>query len=215
VLGTTPETLALNYLTEIWGVRPDLQTVTSTQARDVLAAGTPLLAVTEAALPLVPAEVSADAHYSALGRTLDGVTASPNRALLLDAGTPSWQSWGTDFGGVLELTGGQLALNPATGETVILLAWKALAQPAEDWSVSVRLTRDGAEIAQVDRQHPVVGAYPTNRWSPEEVIGDAYPFTLPPGTRPDGLNVILYRQQANGSFVNLGAAHLPLRVPAD
>ena len=80
VLGTQAEALALNYLTEIWGQRPDLRSVTSDQARGLLAQGAPL-AVTEAALPLVPAEVSPDAHYSALGRTLVALNASPLRSL--------------------------------------------------------------------------------------------------------------------------------------
>jgi hypothetical protein len=214
VLGTTPEALALNYLTEIWDVRPDLRTVTSTQARHVLEAGTPLLAVTESALPLVPAEVSANAHYSAFGRTLAGVTANPNRRLLLDTETPSWQNWTSDFGTDLRLIGGQVVPNPATGETVALLAWEALVRPAEDWSVSVRLTQGGAEIAQVDHQNPVAGAYPTSRWSPGEIVGDAYPFILPAGAVPRGLDIVLYHRQPDGSFVNLGIAHLPLLAPA-
>ena len=52
VLGTLGETLALNYLTEIWGVRPDVRSVTSDQAQKLLADGAPLV-VTGAALPLV------------------------------------------------------------------------------------------------------------------------------------------------------------------
>ena len=53
VLGTLGETLALNYLTEIWGVRPDVRSVTSVQAQNLLAEGAPL-AATEAALPIGP-----------------------------------------------------------------------------------------------------------------------------------------------------------------
>ena len=53
MLGTLGETLALNYLTEIWGVRPDVRSVTSAQAQKLLAEGAPL-AVTEAALPWWP-----------------------------------------------------------------------------------------------------------------------------------------------------------------
>ncbi len=39
VLGTLGETLALNYLTEIWGERPDVRSVTSEQAQKLLAGG--------------------------------------------------------------------------------------------------------------------------------------------------------------------------------
>ena len=80
VLGTLPESLALDYLARIWGVRPDLRAVTAPEAQAVLDAGSPLLAATEAALPLVPAEVDPEARFSALGRTLAGVSASPNDA---------------------------------------------------------------------------------------------------------------------------------------
>jgi hypothetical protein len=92
----------------------------------------------------------------------------------------------------------------------VLLAWQALTPPTQDWSVSVRLTQGGREIAQLDRTHPVFGAYPTTRWAPGEVVADAYPFTLPPGSAPDGMTVILYRRGADGGFVNLDVARLPL-----
>jgi hypothetical protein len=197
VLGTVGETLALNYLTEIWGERPDVRTVTSDQARALLTQGRPL-AVTEAALPLVPTEVSPDAHYSALGRTLVAVSAQPNRSA-----PATLQPWTHDFDPDLRLEGGLFSHNGATGEWVVLLVWQARSQPGEDWSVSVRLTQSGREIAQLDHQHPVAGAYPMTRWTAGEVVGDAYPFALPPDARPDGLTVILYRRTADGGFVNL------------
>jgi hypothetical protein len=93
--------------------------------------------------------------------------------------------------------------NGATGEWVVLLVWQARSKPGEDWSVSVRLTQSGREIAQLDHQHPVAGAYPMTRWTAGEVVGDAYPFALSPDTRPDGLTVILYQRTADGGFVNL------------
>jgi Protein O-mannosyl-transferase TMEM260-like len=70
VLATVPEALALDYLAEIWGARPDVRTVSSAQAREIMAAGSPLLAATEAAPPLVSEEVSSDAHYGTPGGKL-------------------------------------------------------------------------------------------------------------------------------------------------
>lgn len=213
VLGTLQETLALNYLTEIWGRRPDLRSVTSDQARALLSQGAPL-AVTAAALPLAPEEVSPAAHYSALGRTLVDLRASPRRSLPESAAAASsvrLQPWVHTFGGDIELQAGRIGANPATGETVALLVWRALNKPAEDWSVSVRLTQEGREIAQLDQEHPVYGAYPTSRWSPGEIVADPYPFRLPPGSAPDGITVILYRQLADGSFINLDVTEFPLR----
>jgi hypothetical protein len=100
--------------------------------------------------------------------------------------------------------------NRATGDIVALLGWQVQARPTRDLSVSVRLTRAGAEIAQLDRSVPVDGSYPTSRWLPGEVVLDAYPFALPLGPPPDGITVILYYRATDGSYVNLHVAHLPL-----
>ena len=211
VLGTLGETLALNYLTGIWGVRPDVRSVTSAQAQKLLGEGAPL-AVTETALPLVPAEVSPEAHYSALGRTLVALNASPTQHLAQSgaAALGELRPWLHDFGGELQLQAGRIGVDRATGETVALLIWQALAPPSQDWAVSVRLLQGGQEIAQLDREHPVSGAYPTRRWAPGEVVADAYPFVLPPGAAPDGIKIVVYRKLADGSFVNLDAAQFPL-----
>jgi hypothetical protein len=211
VFGTLNETLALNYLTEIWGVRPDVYSVSSAQAQKLLAAGAPV-AVTDAALPLAPAEVSPSAHYSALGRTLVALSAAPTQHLAQFGAAPvgELRPWQHDFGGELQLAAGRIGVDRATGEFVALLIWQAEAQPSQDWAVSVRLTQGGKEIAQLDREHPVNGAYPTSRWSPGEVVADAYPFVLPPGAVPDGLTVVVYRKLADGSFANLDVARFPL-----
>jgi hypothetical protein len=212
VLGTVGETLALNYLTEIWGVRPDVRTVTSAQAQALLSEGSPL-AVTAAALPLVATEVDPAAHYSALGRTLIALSPAPARHLAQSGATAlgELRPWLHNFGGELQLQAGRIGTDHATGETVVLLDWQAIAPPSQDWAVSVRLTQGGQEIAQLDRAHPVNGAYPTSRWVPGEVVADAYPFSLAPGVEADGLTVVVYRKLVDGSFANLDAASFPLR----
>jgi Protein O-mannosyl-transferase TMEM260-like len=211
ILATTPEALALDYLAEIWGVRPDVRTVTTSQAREILAAGFPMLAATEAVLPLVREEVSPDAHYSALGGRLIEVRKVP--ADSLPGAGLAWreQPWAHDFGGLLKLTDGRARRDAETGETVVLLAWQASSGLTENWSVSVRLTEGSRELAQVDREHPVAGAYPTSLWSPGEVVGDAYTFALPAGVVPDGVTVIVYRSMSDGTFTNLDITRLPLQ----
>ena len=211
VLGTLGETLALNYLTEIWGARPDVRSITSAEAKALVAAGTPV-AVTSAALPLVPAEVSPAAHYSALGRTLVAVSATPVWDLGPSgaAALGEFRPWVHDFGGELQLQAGRVGINRAKGEAGALLIWQAPPSPSQDWAISVRLTQGDTEIAQLDREHPVNGAYPTSRWTPGEMVADAYPFALTPGTAPDGLTVVVYRKLADGSFDNLDVAHFPL-----
>ncbi len=205
ILGTLPESAALNYLTVVWGQRPDLRPVSSAQAQAAMTQAAPV-AVTRAALPLVEQEVASNVHYSALGRTLIRVTAAPGREL--PAGL---QPWTHDFDTTLRLAGGRVDRNVATGETVALLAWAARGKPAEDWAISVRFMQGDREIGQVDHTHPVFGAYPTRRWSPGELVADAYPIALPPGADPDGLTIILYRRTPDGGFVNLGVARVALR----
>jgi hypothetical protein len=211
VLGTLSENLALSYLSQIWGARPDVLAVTAPAARAALAAGAPPLAVTSAALPLVPLEVSPDARYSALGRTLAAVIAQPAKRPLWDPRVGQEMDWQHDFGSGLRLAGARVATNRVTGETVLLLEWQAL-EAMPDWSVSVRLLQGEDEIAQSDNRHPVMGGFPTSRWLPGEVVGEAYAFPAEAAERADAVRIVIYRQLANGSFEDLDAAYF-LLVP--
>lgn len=222
IFATQEEALSLQYLAQIWGRWPDLVAVDSRAARARFADGP--IAVTRAALPLVPAEVHGDSRYSALGQTLTWAylaprTEAPAGLAPPQASEPEPRQGSVpaprhvDFGGVIRLAGARAATNEATGDLVVTLVWQALVAPAEDWSVSVRLTQGDAEVAQVDHVHPVAGAYPTSRWVASEVVADAYAFAVPPGAAPDGLTVILYRTLADGSFANLDVARLPLSAP--
>ena len=204
ILGTQPESLSLGYLTEVWSQRTDLRWISSGEAKGLLDG--PGFAVTEAALPLVPTEVDPDARYSALGRTLFRVRSEPSTEI--PAGLLPWRQ---AFGDDLMLTGGRSARNQVTGEQVIILAWQAARMPGHNWSTSVRVLQGGSEIAQVDRQHPVSGAYPTTRWLPGEVVVDTYPFALPDGVSPDAVTIVVYRRGQDGAFINLDAATFALQ----
>jgi hypothetical protein len=88
----------------------------------------------------------------------------------------------------------------------LTLYWRALETPPHDYSVSLRLL-DGAggQVFQVDSQHPVLGTYPTSRWTAGEVVGDYYEIQLPPGL-PAGTyrwGVVLYRALPEGGWESL------------
>lgn len=206
VMGTSEELLALSYVTQIWGVRPDLRPTAPSAAPGPWTEAE--LFSTAAALPLLPGELAAAAHFDALGPTVIAVRGAPNMEP-----PPGWSPAAAayDFGDGIRLLGAQAVRQPEAGRWVVRLVWQATAPPGRDWSVSVRLTRGGAELGQTDALHPVAGAYPTMRWRAGEIVTDAYGLALPPDAAPDGVTVILYRVAEDGSFVNLGVANLPLR----
>ena len=91
----------------------------------------------------------------------------------------------------------------------LTLHWRALQQQPHDYSVSLRLL-DGAggQLAQVDSQHPVLGTYPTSRWTAGEVVSDYYEIQLGPDLAPGtyGWGVVLYRALPEGGWESLKAA---------
>ncbi len=199
VYGTLFDSTALDYVTRIWGVRPDLHAVTIEQARDVLDGGG-RVAVTAQALPIVQAQVAGALHYSALGGALVLAAREP---LPPPSGLHPWQA---TISPALQLAGGSLRRNEATHEITVLLLWLATAPVDRDLSVSVRLLSGGDEIAQVDRSHPVNGAFPTGKWRAGEQVADAYPFRPVAGREPDAVRVIVYYRNESGGFVNVNEA---------
>ena len=130
ILGTLPETLSANYLTQIWGLRPDLQMVTSDQARQILASGRRALAVTVGRFAVGAGggqrrgplqRVRAHAGGSA-GHAFPGAAAGPGGAR---TPRPELRPWTYDFGSGLRLAGGRLVRDAVTGETVVWLVWQA------------------------------------------------------------------------------------------
>lgn len=212
VFGVLSETLSLRYLTDIWGLRPDVTAVSSQQAQAVLAGGDRPLYVTNSAVPLVWLEIDPAAHLSSAGQTLIRVASAPATALPAGARLLSLPA-----GDGLSLRG--LAAPPPTpGQPwPVRLYWRADGAIGHDWSLSLRPTVGGqllpqadGGIVQQDLAHPVHGAYPTSRWRGGEVVADDYLFTLPPGAVPDGLQVVVYRSLPEGGFENLAVLDVPL-----
>lgn len=211
VLGVTSEALSLRYLTDIWGLRPDVDAVTSDEARQILADDSRPLLVTRDAVPILRAEVSAQAPLSSAGRQLIAVLPAVQTGLPVSAAASSQV-----LGDGLSLAGYELRSTQDGGAAIdVRLYWRAESVIGHDWSVSVRplagdatIDLPGGGIVQVDATNPVYGAYPTSRWSAGEVVADDYWLPLPEGVEADGVEVVVYRQVAEGVFENLAAVRL-------
>lgn len=211
VFGVVTETLSLRYLTDIWGRRPDVAAVSSSQAQAVLTAGSRPLYATNSAAPLIWSEIDPAAHLSSAGQTLIRVAREAATTLPADA-----RPLDLPAGDSLSLLG-LAAAQPEPGQPwPVRLYWRARGAMAHDWSVSVRptfggqpLAQDGGGIVQHDLAHPVHGAYPTGRWQPGEVVADDYLLALPAGPAPDGLQVVIYRPLPGEGFENLAVLAVP------
>ena len=63
----------------------------------------------------------------------------------------------------------------------------------------------GGQAYQVDSQHPVLGTYPTSRWTAGEVVSDYYELQIPPRTAPGAYRwgAVLYRGLPEGGWESL------------
>lgn len=217
ILATYPQAQSLRYVTEIWGLRPDVRAVGSDEAKRLFDAGSPTLHATVEAAPLIWQEVSPDVHVSSAGASLIAVSDRP--ASGMPTGVTSVEARAGDG---LTLAGA--AVQPrqnAAGEDAALvrLVWRADGAIDHDWSISVRPTVAGQELVRpegkivlVDQVSPVHGLYPTSRWQPGEVVADDYLVPLPPDVTPDGFRVVVYRQLAGGAFENLAVLEIPANL---
>ena len=212
ILGVTDEALSLRYMTEVWGLRPDVAAVSSAEASEVLRSGERPLWVTVSAVPILQEEVPEAAYLSSAGQDLIAAfvqppTAFPDNVELVEIDVGE--------GLVLAGYGARPAGDGASG--ALRLVWRADHPIVHDWSVSVRPTLAGqyldspaGGIVQTDQAHPVHGASPTSRWVAGQIVADDYAFDLPAGSVIDGVEVVVYRRLESGEFENLAVLTLPL-----
>ena len=210
------DALALQYLSDIWRIRPDVRAVSSINAADILNRGESVFATWRAspllreeigaqlgALPLVVQSETAD--WLRLQSAADFAPAPPQ--IPVDLAVP--QSNVTLAGYAISQT------DPTASNALdVALFWQG------DWPtdlrISLRPTRssttvpspdDPNEIIQRDRPGPAHGLLDRATLSPNVPLADAYQLPLVEGV--DGLTVILYRV-VEGEFENVTEFALPL-----
>ena len=205
IVGSVEEKLALDYLTGVWGVRPDVEAISTAEIAHAFAQGRPVL-VTASAAGYAAAESGLPLRYTAWGPSLllagnGELPAMPLKGLSLV---------GAAVGDGLKLVGYQV-MSGGPGDVWVKLALQAEATPGHDWAISVRLLAKGAEIAQSDHPAPALGFTPTTSLHPGEIVFDAFAFVLPQGTPPpDAVRIIFYRQLDDGTFDNLAVLEFPI-----
>lgn len=216
------DALGLDYLVEIWQIRPDLVVVSSPGAAQLLAEKRLVLATWQST-PLLQSELAPRWQPFPQGVTPDWVRqvvasnrnarAAPEPDVLL----------GKAAGDGLVLVGYTIRPGPGGAPVVantpptfdVTLYWQRQsgAQPG-DWSISVRplagstpLTDDNGLPIQQDSPGPVHGLLTFAELPPQRPVADSY--RLPSVAGMDGVLVILYRPVAGG-FENLAEMVLPL-----
>ncbi len=214
------DALALQYLSDVWGLRPDVQTVSSPAAAKVLAVSEPLF-VTWQAAPLLRAEMQPRLGEIAL--VVQSETADWLRLQPADAVAPHTPQVAVDLAVPqtnVTLSGYTISISnaPADSALDVTLFWQG-DWPA-DLRISLRPTRDGAPvpapddpaaILQRDRPGPAHGQLDRATLPSNVALADAYRLPLVEGV--DGLTVILYRVaegSTEGGFENVAEFALPL-----
>jgi len=194
---------SLWYYQQVEGLRPDVEIVYPIERLEAFAVSGRPLYVARALDGL------SDRWHLSCSDSLIALRERPLSDLPPDAG-----SLGLDLAteqgreAVLRLAGyryGRATFAP--GSVVPLtLYWQAVRAPVHDYSVSLRVFGEGGgQVYQVDSLHPVLGVYPTSRWTEGEVVADYYEIQLSPAL-PDGMyewGVVVYRARPDGGWESL------------
>ena len=208
ISGSYEENLSLQYLTQIWGQRPDLQVVITDDFLELWDSGEENLHLTRDSAAFVLPRLRRQPHLSSQGLQLIEVRHRPKReAPAMD------ERLEAEIGETLLLLGyDQL---PSTEGLHLALYWEAVETMETDYAVSVRATSGGellyhdGQLVQRDQTHPVWGYYPTSGWERDEVVRDDYQVAIPAGLEYDGAMVVVYSVTGEG-FEDLGTVSFPL-----
>jgi hypothetical protein len=224
------DALALNYLTQIWGVRSEIMTVSSRAADSNLADSNPIY-VTVDALPTLVDEVTTPTHRDGVNpdwlvllpvdalTTTETIAFTPLYTITPDLRLASYSVQPTPSG-----IGSAHPFTPSLDVNLIWLlpngVWPS------DLAISLRPLRAGAPMLdantgqpiQQDRPRPLYGLWTDRPIAASDarpvVIHDPYRLSqsIALESRADALLLILYTQR-NGTFTNIAEITLPLPPP--
>ena len=234
------DALALGYLTEIWGIRPDISTIDRRDADNNLKSGNSIFATVDAT-PTLLDELSSP--FVLDGFSPDWIKFSPPNALqtppIVSSSVQSFSPYTVTADlTLLDYTAQPsprgLPLHPPAEPALdVRLTWQLATGtwPAEvasslrpTYQGQVQINPDSGQPIQSDRPRPLNGlwldapstsSHETSEANATPVqLHDTYRLPQPAAlSHPaDGLLLILYSQTENG-FVNLAEIHLPLPTP--
>lgn len=218
LFAATGDALALEYLTHIWGIRPDLTTVSSDQAGKRLVAGETVFTTYDAA-PVLLSELPADLAVRRAGAGADWLALSKAGGEM-QAGTPALQEAVEQEVVPGVILKGYTVISAPSGEPVhaappaddVTLYWDLQGAWPPNLGISLRPTQGGAfvpdpngaagAIVQVDAPAPLHGLAAAG----DPLLADSYRVPMPPGA--EGILLIVYEKTGDG-FRNL--VELPLQ----
>jgi hypothetical protein len=221
------DALALEYLIQIWGIRPDLEVVSSAEAAHRLQSAAPLLATWDAT-PALLDELPPDREltYQSLGpewvEVLPTATAVTHTASLAGA-IPLDHTLlpGLTLAAYRaeQSPSGAPANHASAPGLDVTLYWKldqgvwpaGLSISVRPLAAGVQQTGADGHVTQQDRTRPVHGLWPDRSDGSAAVVADSYrlplPAPLPAGA--DAFMLLLY-EATNDGFRNLAELVLPI-----
>jgi hypothetical protein len=215
LFAATEEALALDYLIHIWGIRPDLEVVSSVEAAGPLRAGQPVFSTYDAAGVLI-SELPPDLSPQRSGAGADWLHLQRPPIPLGAPATPLEREIVPGVilkGYTVEPAPRGMPLTNAGPGADVTLYWGLLGAWPQGLAISLRPTqgvafipdpaREAGAIVQVDAPAPLHGFAAPG----DPLLADSYRVPLPAGA--DGILLIVYERTADG-FRNLLELPLPI-----
>ncbi len=89
----------------------------------------------------------------------------------------------------IQLTDLRIEEDTANGQVQVVLGWRALDRPSQDYTAFVHLLDQGQAIVAQHDQPPGGVDNPTHLWAPNEMVHASFPMQTPPGVRLDDLTL--------------------------